>query len=66
MSGASTSRLLLLRNSLSRNVGNAPRYGLRAFHFTKPANKSLADKYAEKLEQTAKECDVFRYFLHAL
>ncbi|KAF7971842.1 hypothetical protein HWV62_19863 [Athelia sp. TMB] len=57
MSGASASRLVL-RNVLSRNARNAPRYGLRALHSATDAKKSLADKYAEKLEQAAKECEI--------
>ncbi|KZP32398.1 ATP11-domain-containing protein [Athelia psychrophila] len=55
MTGAHASRLIL-RSALSRNAVTAPRYGLRSLHSgTEAKQKSLADKYTEKLERAAKE-----------
>lgn len=66
MTGAHASRLIL-RSALSRNAVTAPRYGLRSLHSgTEAKQKSLADKYTEKLERAAKECEVFRCRVYPL
>lgn len=51
---------LLFRGALLRNATKTSRLELRSLHATTDTKKSLADKYTEKLEQAAKECEVFR------